>query len=47
MVAEIAPGEHVEIDVAAWERPQEVSLATLGLSLKEGNGLAPNFETNG
>ena len=36
LIAEIAPGEHVEIDVAAWERPQEVSLATLGLSLEEG-----------
>ena len=27
LIAEIAPGEHVEIDVATWERPQEVSLA--------------------
>ena len=43
-MAEIAPGEHVEIDVAAWERPQEVSLATLGLSLAEGKKILAEIQ---
>jgi hypothetical protein len=32
LMAEIAPGEHVEVDVGSWERPVEVSLATLASS---------------
>ena len=44
LMAEIAPGEHVEIDVAAWERTQEVSLATLGLSLEEGKKILAEIQ---
>src|SRR5262249_11349288 len=44
LMAEIAPGEHVEIDVATWERPQEVSLATLGWSLEEGKKILAEIQ---
>ena len=44
LMAEIAPGEHVEIDVATWERTQEVSLATLGLSLEEGKKILAEIQ---
>jgi len=44
LMAEIAPGEHVEVDVGSWERPVEVSLATLGLSLEEGKKILAEIQ---
>jgi len=44
LMAEIAPGEHVEVEVGSWERPVEVSLATLGLSLEEGKKILAEIQ---
>jgi len=35
LTAELAPGESMEFDVTEWERAEEVTLGSLGLSLEE------------
>jgi hypothetical protein len=35
LTAELAPGESMELDVTEWERAEEVTLESLGLSLEE------------
>jgi hypothetical protein len=39
LTAEVAPGESVECDVAEWERGEEVTLGSLGLSIAEGKSI--------
>jgi hypothetical protein len=36
LTAEVAPGESVECDVAQWERADEATMGSLGLSIAEG-----------
>jgi hypothetical protein len=45
LTAELAPGECIEYDVAAWERAEEVTLGSLGLSLAEGKAILAAMET--
>jgi len=35
LTAELPPGESMELDVTQWERAEEVTLGSLGLSLEE------------
>jgi hypothetical protein len=45
LTAELAPGECIEYDVAAWERAEEVTLGSLGLSLGEGKAILAEIQT--
>ena len=45
LTAELAPGECIEYDVAAWERAEEVTLGSLGLSLAEGKAMLAAIQT--
>src|SRR6478752_6819659 len=45
LTAEVAPGECVECDVTEWERAEEVTLSSLGLSLAEGKTILAGIQT--
>jgi hypothetical protein len=45
LTAELAPGECVEYDVTAWERGEEVTLGSIGLSLAEGKTILAEVQT--
>ena len=45
LTTELAPGECIEYDVAAWERAEEVTLGSLGLSLAEGKVMLAAIQT--
>src|ERR1035437_2751831 len=45
LTAELARGECVEYDVAEWERGEEVTLGSLGLSLAEGKAILAEIQT--
>jgi len=44
LTAELAPGERVECDVTEWERGEEVTLGSLGLSLEEGKTILAGIQ---
>jgi hypothetical protein len=45
LTAELAPGEYIECDVTAWERGEEVTLGSLGLSLEEGKTILAGIQS--
>jgi hypothetical protein len=45
LMAELAPGECVEYDVTEWERVEEATLGSLGLSLEEGKNIFAEIQT--
>src|SRR5262245_55115336 len=44
LTAELTPGEYVECDVTEWERGEEVTLGSLGLSLEEGKTILAGIQ---
>ena len=44
LTAELAPGEFVEHDVTEWERGEQVTLGSLGLSLEEGKTILAGIQ---
>jgi hypothetical protein len=45
LTAELARGECVEYDVTGWERAEEATLGSLGLSLAEGKAILAEIQT--